>query len=131
MPNKYIRKTDRGMSSREIYELAAEEVTLRNSLRDAAKSYDLNYTSLYRFIKKDDELKFAEVRTTPNIFSPESVRPLPKAAPRKATQQNRRKVKSAILTDTPVKDELAAIEAARQKKKYKSLILKMKMHQSL
>nr|CAI5825311.1 unnamed protein product [Callosobruchus analis] len=39
------------------------------------------------------------------VFSPEAVRPLPKAGPRKATQ-NRRKVKSAILTDTPVKNEI-------------------------
>lgn len=50
-------------------------------------------------------------------FSPETLRPLPKAPPRKGTQQNRRKVKSAILTDTPVKDELAEIEAARKAKK--------------
>ncbi|XP_045778799.1 uncharacterized protein LOC123876536 [Maniola jurtina] len=50
-------------------------------------------------------------------FSPETLRPLPKAPPRKGNQTNRRKVKSAILTDTPVKDELAAIEAARTAKK--------------
>jgi hypothetical protein len=53
MPNKYIRKTNRGEASIEIYELAAEEVNLRGkSLRNAATSYDLNYSSLYRFIKK-------------------------------------------------------------------------------
>lgn len=50
-------------------------------------------------------------------FSPERLRPLSKAPPRKGTQTNRRKVKSAVLTDTPVKDELAAIEAARTVKK--------------
>lgn len=50
-----------------------------------------------------------------SLFSPESLRPLPKAPPRKGT--NRRKVKSSVLTDTPVKDELAAIEAARMAKK--------------
>lgn len=52
-------------------------------------------------------------------FAPETVRPLPKAPPRKGNQINRRKVKSAVLADTPVKDELAAIEAARSKKKVK------------
>lgn len=42
--------------------------------------------------------------TTTNVFSPESVRPLPKAPPRKNNQPNRRKIKSAVLTDTPTKD---------------------------
>lgn len=37
------------MASLEIYELVAEEVTLRNkSLRDAVSSYNLNHISLYR-----------------------------------------------------------------------------------
>ncbi|CAH3997972.1 unnamed protein product [Pieris brassicae] len=57
------------------------------------------------------------VAVTAIPFSPETLRPLPKAPPRKGHQTNRRKVKSAILTDTPVKDELAAIEAARTVKK--------------
>lgn len=53
MPNKYKRKSNKGEASIEIYKLAAEEVNLRRkSLRDAAKSYDLNYTTLFRFIKK-------------------------------------------------------------------------------
>ncbi|CAB3228339.1 unnamed protein product [Arctia plantaginis] len=50
-------------------------------------------------------------------FSPETLRALPKAPPRKGNQTNTRKVKSAILTNTPVKNELAAIEAARTAKK--------------
>lgn len=51
MPNKYKRKTDRGMASIEIYELAFKEVTLRGqSLRNAASSYNLNYMSLQRYI---------------------------------------------------------------------------------
>lgn len=41
------------MSTAEIYELAFEEVTLTGkSLRDAASSYNLNYMSLQRYIKK-------------------------------------------------------------------------------
>lgn len=50
-------------------------------------------------------------------FSPETPRPLPKTPPRKGNQTNRRKVKFAILTGIPVKDELATIEAARTAKK--------------
>ncbi|CAH2012845.1 unnamed protein product [Acanthoscelides obtectus] len=53
MPNKYVRKTDRGVSSAEIYELAFEEVTFRGqSLRSAASAYNINYMSLQRYIKK-------------------------------------------------------------------------------
>lgn len=62
------------------------------------------------------------VMATP--FSPETLRPLPEAPLRKGNQTNRRKVKSAVLTDSPVKDELAAIEAARMaKEKVKTLNL--------
>ncbi|VEN49389.1 unnamed protein product [Callosobruchus maculatus] len=60
--------------------------------------------------------------TTPSVFSPEVLRPLPKAPPRKGNQQNRRKIKSAVLTDTPVKDEIAAIEAGRKVKSVKKRI---------
>ncbi|XP_074037915.1 uncharacterized protein [Leptinotarsa decemlineata] len=53
MPNTYVRKTERGMASIEIYDLAFEEVTVRGqSLRSAASSYNLNYMSLQRYIKK-------------------------------------------------------------------------------
>lgn len=62
MPNKYKRKTDRGMSSAEIYELAFEEVTLRGkSLRNAASSYNLNYMSLQRYIKKKKTITLPSV----------------------------------------------------------------------
>lgn len=41
------------MANVELYELAFEEVTLRcQSLRQAASSYNLNYLSLQRYIKK-------------------------------------------------------------------------------
>lgn len=40
------------------------------------------------------------------VFSPEIVRPYPKAGPRKAAKTNRRKRKAAILTDTPEKNAL-------------------------
>lgn len=55
MPNNYRRKTDKGTASVEIYDLAFEEVKLRNkSLRNAAASYNLNYMSLSRYIKKKE-----------------------------------------------------------------------------
>lgn len=50
-------------------------------------------------------------------FSPESVRPLPKAGPRKQSHRGRKKRHTAILTDTP---EKLAIEQEWQKKTVKS-----------
>lgn len=47
----------------------------------------------------------------------EKLKPLPKAAPRKATRNVRRKRKSAILTDTPIKDELENEKVARLSKR--------------
>ncbi|XP_072403230.1 uncharacterized protein [Diabrotica undecimpunctata] len=60
--------------------------------------------------------------TVSNVFSPESVRPLPKAPPRKNSRTNRRKIKSAVLTDTPTKNEIAAIEANRKTKNVKKRV---------
>nr|CAH7725023.1 unnamed protein product [Callosobruchus chinensis] len=60
--------------------------------------------------------------TTSSVFSPEALRPLPKAPPRKGNQWNRRDLKSAVLTDTSVKDEIAAIEAGKKVKSIKKRI---------
>ncbi|KAG6463382.1 hypothetical protein O3G_MSEX013841 [Manduca sexta] len=66
------RKTDRGKASREIYDLAAEEVTLRHkSLREATSSYNLNHTSLYRYIKKKTAYEADETVGAPTIGYPE------------------------------------------------------------
>ena len=51
-----------------------------------------------------------------NGFTPERIRPFPKAAPRKNTGQ-RKKRKSTVLTDTP---EKIALEAAFELKKMKN-----------
>jgi len=50
-------------------------------------------------------------------FSPESVRPYLKAAPKKSKQNNRRKRQSAILTDTPVKGAIEKEKEERSAKK--------------
>ncbi|KAJ8730169.1 hypothetical protein PYW07_017207 [Mythimna separata] len=72
MPTDYKRKTDRGMASREIYDLAAEEVTLRHkSLRGAASSYNLNHTSLFRYIKKKTAYEANETANAPTVGYPE------------------------------------------------------------
>lgn len=50
--------------------------------------------------------KYNEIIGPIKVFSPEIVRPYPKAGPRKAPKTNRRKRKAAILTDTPEKNAL-------------------------
>lgn len=54
---------------------------------------------------------FCSHATYTNTLTPEDIRPYPKAGPRKKVNQQRKKRKTAILTDTPVKE---ALEAERQ-----------------
>lgn len=49
-------------------------------------------------------------------FSPEAVRPLPKASPRKSLTSKRKVRKSAVLTDTPEKNALAEEQAAKKRR---------------
>lgn len=51
----------------------------------------------------------------PPVVSPEDIRPFPKAGERKGRKCSRRKRKSAILTDTPVKDEIEALKSSKTK----------------
>lgn len=51
------------------------------------------------------------------IFSPDLIRPLPKAPPRLVGRNKGRKRKTAVLTDTPEKDALAEEHANKKKKK--------------
>ncbi|XP_050298015.1 uncharacterized protein LOC126737250 [Anthonomus grandis grandis] len=53
--------------------------------------------------------------TSTGVFSPESLRPLSKAGPRK-TQNQRKKRACAILTDTPEKEALAEEQSKRKMK---------------
>lgn len=55
--------------------------------------------------------------SVPNVaFSPEIIRPLPKAPPRKTNAPKRKTRKSAVLTDSPEKDALAAEQSNRMKR---------------
>lgn len=52
-----------------------------------------------------------------SIFSPEIIRPHPKAGPRKETNRGKKKRSSAVWTDTPVKEALEAEKAIKDEKK--------------
>ena len=59
------------------------------------------------------------------LFTPEDVCPLPKAPPRKnASEKGCKRVKSTVLTDTPIKNQLVSDIIEREKKKRKSKINK-------
>lgn len=64
--------------------------------------------------------------TSPNseksqtIVSPIDIRPFPKASARKITKNNRRKRETAILTDSPIKNELEQEKLMRQIKPTKT-----------
>lgn len=55
------------------------------------------------------------IQATSSTFSPEAIKPLPKAPPRSSISTKRRIRKSAILTDTPEKNALAEEKARRGK----------------
>lgn len=75
MPRTRIRTTDRGTSSVDSYERAAEMyLSERSSIRTAAETYNLCHVSLYRFIKrkKQGETKpSVGYRSTKRVFSDE------------------------------------------------------------
>ncbi|KAJ8737171.1 hypothetical protein PYW07_000442 [Mythimna separata] len=55
--------------------------------------------------------------TSSGIFSPESVRPYPKAPPRLTTNKGRKKRKSTIYTDTPEKETIRKETEEKERKK--------------
>lgn len=62
--------------------------------------------------------------------TPEELRPLPKAGPRKGSGMNRKKRSSAILTDTPVKKALEKVSKEKTHKTKKNLFSEAKRKQS-
>lgn len=66
----------------------------------------------------DSNKENRSVTSVPEAFSPETVRPYPKAGPRKICTAGRRKRKAAILTDTPEKNALQ-VEQSKTVKKVK------------
>lgn len=79
---------------------------------------------------KDNENRDPNVKMTATSkddlsFSPEFIRPFPKAGPRKQQKTRGKKRCCAILTDTPEKDQLAA-EQSKRKSKCSKEIMKSK-----
>ncbi|KAF2905806.1 hypothetical protein ILUMI_00374 [Ignelater luminosus] len=60
-----------------------------------------------------------------SVLTPEDICPFPKAGERKTTRVSRRKRTSAILTDFPVRNEIAASKIAKRKQVKRNICLKI------
>ena len=72
------------------------------------------WSPLHGFAHSEQPRDLAEL---PLTLSPEVVQPRPKARPRSQTTTGRRQRKSAILTDTPLKNALEEEQRGRQNRK--------------
>lgn len=70
----YKRKSTRGSTSQEVFELAAEEILSKNrKFRDVATEYDICHVTLFKYVKKKKEGIPVEVGYKKNrlVFNPE------------------------------------------------------------
>lgn len=78
-------------------------------------------------LNTDQELQLTPAKTNVTaVFSPEIVKPLPKAPPRLLMSTKRRIRKTAILTDTPEKNALAEEQTKKKTKKNEDIAKKGK-----
>lgn len=57
MVRNYIKKTNRGTVSEDIYKNAAAEVLLKeSSLRNAAEKYEINFKTLQRYFQRNNQI---------------------------------------------------------------------------
>lgn len=86
---------------------------------------DISVTEIINEMTHDDSVAGPSGIQNVKDFSPEKIRPLPKAPPRKSSIRRRTR-KSAILTDTPEKNALEEEYQEREKKKTMTLKRKEK-----
>ncbi|KAF0752373.1 death-associated inhibitor of apoptosis 1-like [Aphis craccivora] len=69
MVRNYIKKTNRGTVSEDIYKnAAAEMLSKESSLRNAAEKYEINFMNLQRYIKKQSNLPAFMARDHPKFY---------------------------------------------------------------
>lgn len=118
MPRKRVRKTSRGENDILCYK--------NNPEPNIFPSDDTLTTVPSRNIVNIQQSSFMSSPSTRSVFSPEEIRPYPKAAPRKTTIKSRKIKKSAIYTDTPEK-EAARNEYEERQKRQKAKRIKKKI----
>lgn len=78
---------------------------------------DAHYNWLRR--RETNQTEQIQTNSVDTTFSPEVVRPHPKAPPRKSNGSNKRRRRTAILTDTPEKQAIEFEHKERMKKQHK------------
>lgn len=104
-----------------------DEVAIKERAKTAENQQSLSTEASEEVISKRDTLTNAISENTPSVsnvvFSPQLVRPLPKASERKITNRGRKKRYTAIYTDTPEKEAVRreSEEIEKRKKRAQSL----------
>ena len=66
MPRVWKSKTDRIRKSNEEIRSALEDVSRGSSIRSAAKSFNISYSALQRYVKKSQSMPEGEFKHEPN-----------------------------------------------------------------
>ncbi|ESO05360.1 hypothetical protein HELRODRAFT_171748 [Helobdella robusta] len=123
---KYIKKAAAlyyGLNPREVRILAYQFATTNDKV--VSRNWKIDEKAgadwFSAFIKRHPHLSIRVPESTcrdqqKSNVTPEMIRPFKKTGPRKTSTGNRKKGKTQILTDTPVKAELEACQQARESK---------------
>ncbi|KAG5897611.1 hypothetical protein JTB14_028879 [Gonioctena quinquepunctata] len=122
-----VKKTTRGEIPQELYEQAAYDVINGNAkVRTTAKKYGMCHISLRRFVIAKKNNKNPQVAPPMKAYTPEQVRPLPKADFSKPKALHPDERKTAIITDTPEKQLLEELYNNRKMSSAKKNVMASK-----
>lgn len=101
----YVRQNSPVLETLRLEDIA--EITPPRHHSDVGIRQTTNTQTVRQIPSVDAQLASSIPSTSiPAVFSPEEIRPFPKAPPRKTTNRGRKTRKSTIYTDTPEKEEI-------------------------
>lgn len=106
--------TDRPDPNRPNSDNLNSDITNPNETSQQIKENCTSFTTVYQLPCNSNNIPLSDQQSSSSV-TPETVRPFPKAEARK--QAKGRKKSSAILTDTPVKEQLQNEQTERKLKK--------------
>lgn len=96
-----------------------DENILNNQVGGAVEEVEVSLSGSNLDLERQLEAESPQPGPSRAFPTPEEIRPFQKADPRKTTKKGRKKRTTAILTDTPVKEQLAAEQKMAKEKKNK------------